>query len=81
MDVHESDLPLLKLGQDVTLKVRSQPFGSFEGSLAYVAAMGDTAAESSSFLAVAAFENTAGLTPGASGFAKIRTGSRTLAGG
>jgi putative peptide zinc metalloprotease protein len=79
MDVDESDLPLLAVGQAVTLKVRSQPFSRFEGRLIYVSALGDTTRASSNFQAVAGFDNSSGIAPGASGYAKVRTGSRTLA--
>jgi hypothetical protein len=79
MDVEESDLPLLGLGQEVTLKVRSQPFSRFEGRLIYVAPLGDTTRSASSFEAVAGFENSSRIAPGASGYAKVRTGNQTLA--
>lgn len=79
MDVDESDLPLLSLGQEVALRVRSQPFSRHQGRLSYVSPLGDSASSSSRFEAVAAFENATALAPGASGYAKVQTGKKTLA--
>jgi hypothetical protein len=78
MDVDESDLPLLSLGEKVTLKVRSQPFSKSVGRLTYLSPLGDSARTTARFEAAAGFEN-AGLAPGASGYAKVRAGQRTLA--
>jgi hypothetical protein len=79
MDVSEADAPLLQSGQDVTLKVRSEPFESYPGSLAYVAGMGDTASARSTFSAVAFMANPGGLAPGATGYGKVAAGKHTFA--
>jgi hypothetical protein len=79
LDVDEVDWPLLAPDQEVTLKIRSEPFASFEGRLVHVSGVGDTASSSSTFSAVAALANPGGLSPGMSGYAKVTAGRRTLA--
>ncbi len=77
MNVAEADVPLLQPGQKVTLKTHSEPFRSFEGTLIWIAPVGDWAGESSTFMAVAALPNSGELSVGTSGYAKVSTGRRT----
>lgn len=79
MDVSESDAPLLRSGQEVTLKVRSEPFESYGGTLAYISGLGDTASSTSTFSAVAFMANPGGLVPGATGYGKVAAGKHTFA--
>jgi hypothetical protein len=66
-------------GQEVVIKVRSEPFESYRGTVAYVAGVGDTASDAATFSAVAFVANPGGLAPGATGYGKVAAGRRTFA--
>jgi putative peptide zinc metalloprotease protein len=79
--VSDFDMPLIKLGQIVLLKVRSYPDRVFEGRVIRVPKAGDLVGETVSFPVTVVVANNDGLLcDGMSGYAKIETGESSLFG-
>jgi putative peptide zinc metalloprotease protein len=79
--VSDFDIPLVQLGQEVSVKVRSYPDRTFEGTVVRLPSAGDESGERVTFPVVVVVDNSDGLLRAhMSGYAKIRTGKSTLAG-
>jgi putative peptide zinc metalloprotease protein len=79
--VSDFDIPLVQLGQDVRVKVRSYPDRTFQGRVVRLPAAGSESGEGVTFPVVVVVDNSDGLLRDRmSGYAKIETGQSTLAG-
>ena len=77
--VHENDIADVRVDAQVSLKVRSLPFDTFQGRVAKIADLADTLGDGRRFLVTTELANTQGLLkPGMSGFAKIGCGKRPI---
>lgn len=79
LEINEVDAPMIRPGQEVVAKIRSDPFETYVGSLYSISRWGDSTSSPATFSAVAVIENPGGLNPGMTGYAKVFGGRKTIA--